>query len=200
MNFRSELERRKGERRQVCKTLEETRTNLENLQGEEKNLRDAQAIVQCVAQATQEKLRYHISKLVSLALEAVFDDPYQLNLDFVLKRNRSEAELTFSRDDGDKVHPMSASGGGAVDVAAFALRVSLWNLERPRSRNVIVLDEPFRFLSSDLQPKASEMLKQISSKLGIQFIVITHEEELLDCADRVFHVGIHNGVSKVVAT
>lgn len=203
MNYRAELERRRGEKRQVEKTIEETRSNIENLEDYGVNLRDAQGIVQVVAQATQEKLQYHISELVSLALEAVFEDPYTLHLDFVLKRNRSEAELTFSRGDGGKIHPMSASGGGTVDVAAFALRVCLWSLERPKSRPVLILDEPFKNINDPgkklgLHKKASKMVKQISEKLGVQIIMISLDEDLLDCADKVFHVGIRNGVSKVV--
>ena len=93
---------------------------------------------------------------------------------------------------------MDASGGGAVDVAAFALRVASWSMQHPRSRATIILDEPMRFLSTDLQPKASEMLKQLSEKLGLQFIIITHEEELADEADKVFEIRQRKGVSEVV--
>ena len=85
----------------------------------------------------------------------------------------------------------------AVDVAAFALRVASWSMERPRSRPVLIMDEPLRFLSTDHQEKASVMIKEISQKLGIQFIIVTHETILASYADKVFETKIKKGVTTV---
>jgi len=99
--------------------------------------------------------------------------------------------------DGVRMNPSADSGGGAVDVAAFALRLSLWSLQNPRSRNTIILDEPFRFLSKDLHHKAGELLKQISETLGIQLIIVTHEKELQQYANKVFTVDMVDKISYV---
>ncbi len=32
------------------------------------------------------------------------------------------------------------------------------------------------------------MLKEIATRLGLQIILVTHEEDLLECADRTFRV------------
>ena len=93
--------------------------------------------------------------------------------------------------------PLSASGVGAVDVASFALRVASWSMQRPKSRSTLILDEPFRFLSADYQEQASVMIKEISDKLGIQFIIITHETILTSCADKIFEVKIRKGITQV---
>ena len=145
---------------------------------------------------TQQTLQFHISDITSLALEAVFPDPYALQVEFIQRRNKTECDLYFVRD-GEKVDPLSASGGGAVDVAAFALRIASWSMTKPRTRNVIILDEPLRFLSANLQERASSMIKELSDKLGIQFIVVTHEPILANYADRTFNVSIKNGISKI---
>jgi len=195
--LRQEYERRKGRREQVEAVVARVEKAIAKLETEAEDLKEAQDIIQTTAQATQKELEYHISELVSLALEAVFPDPYRLNLDFELRRNKSEADLTFSKKKGDKIDPLSASGGGAVDVAAFGLRVSLWSLRGKRSRPCIVLDEPFRFLSRGLQEKASRMLKEISDRLGIQFIIVTHEQNLEESADRVFEAIQRKRMTKV---
>jgi ABC-type glutathione transport system ATPase component len=195
---RRRLERKKGERDVLIRQRESLRQRLTTLSQSEKDLEESRLIIQTVAKETQSQLQYHVSELVTLGLEAVFPDPYSLNLEFELKRGKSEAVLSFTRDgEESKVHPLSASGGGAVDVAAFGLRVALWSLRRPRSRKSIILDEPFRFLSRDLQPRASNMLKEISDKLGLQFIIVSHEEDLVENADRVFVVKQKKGVSHV---
>lgn len=161
-----------------------------------KNTEDGLLIAQQVAKQTQNQIKIHISEMVSLALGSIFEDPYSFELDFVDKRGKTEAEMYFVRD-GERINPMDASGGGAVDVASFALRIALWNIKRPKSNNTIVLDEPFRFLSKDLQPKASELLKLLSDRLGIQFIIISHNPEIIQAADKIFEVKIHKGISSV---
>jgi ABC-type uncharacterized transport system YnjBCD ATPase subunit len=152
--------------------------------------------VRTVGLATQQELQFHISDITSLALEAVFDDPYELKVEFVERRNKTECDLKFVRGDME-IDPMTASGVGAVDVASFALRIASWSMMRPRTRPTIILDEPFRFLSENYQDKASQMLKELSEKLGLQFIIVTHEQTLSSYADRTFEVSIHKGVSKV---
>ena len=195
-SYRTELEHRKGKRDQLQSLADESAQKIKALEQQDKHLQQAQLILQSVAKATQDELCFHISELVTLALEAVFPDPYKFSLTFTLRRGKSEADLYFLKGE-DRVHPTTASGGGAVDVAAFALRVSLWSLKRPRTRNVLILDEPLRFLSADLQPKASTMVKEISRKLGIQLIIVSHEEELTVHADKIFRVRMREGISKV---
>lgn len=129
-------------------------------------------------------------------MEAIFDDPYELKAKFVERRGKTECDLLFVRDE-QEVDPLSATGGGAVDVAAFALRVASWSMQHPHSRPTIILDEPMRFLSVDYQEKASLMIKEISEKLGIQFIIITHESTLTEHADKSFRTRIINGVTKI---
>jgi DNA repair exonuclease SbcCD ATPase subunit len=70
-------------------------------------------------------------------------------------------------------------------------------MQNPRLRNTIILDEPMRFLSDDYQEQASKMLKEISDRMGIQFIIITHEQTLSEYADKTFQVKLRKGISKV---
>lgn len=159
----------------------------------------AREIVREVGMKTQQQLQYHISDITSLALEAVFEEPYELKVEFVQRRNKTECDLFFERT-GERIDPLTASGGGAVDVAAFALRIATWSMTHPRTRNTIILDEPLRFLSTDNQEKASQMIKEISQRLGIQFIIVTHNPTLTAYADKVFEVKIKKGKSQVHTT
>jgi len=194
--LRQAIEQRKGARDELLKRQKQLRVSLKEAEKRLDNTQLAQTILQRVAQLTQKELEFHISETVTLALESIFSDPYTFQLDFVERRNKTEADIWFCRDD-ERIHPLTASGGGAVDVAAFALRIALWRLQSPKTRNTLILDEPFRFLSTDLLPKASELLKGLSDKLGLQIIMITHSEELTDAADKTFLVSQKKGVSIV---
>lgn len=184
--------------RQRLSSLQSTRTYIQEQLKEERTARKdcvrllkrtekAKEVIREVGLRTQEQLQYHISDITSLALQAVFPDPYTLGVEFVQRRNKTECDIFFSRGES-KVDPLTASGGGAVDVAAFALRIAAWSLMRPHSRNVIILDEPMRFVSEDLQEQASEMIKEVSKKLGIQFLLVTHEPVIAVHADKVWQV------------
>jgi len=185
--YRNKLEQKKGLKKELEKNLKEKTEEEREFSRRKINAEQAQLIIQEVAKQTQSQLEYHISDVVSMALSAVFDDPYEFSLKFVDRRGKTEADIVFLRE-GEEVDPLQSAGGGAVDVASFALRIALWSIGKPRSRNTIILDEPFRFLSADLQPKAGEMMKLLSERMGIQFIIVTHNKSLIDSADRVFTV------------
>jgi len=194
--LRSRIDQEKGKRDEVNRSLLVWDANRKELKKSVRRSEEAQAIIQKVAKDTQSQLEIHISDIVTMALETIFDDPYEFKIEFVVKRNKTECELVFEKD-GVKIHPLSASGGGVIDTASFALRIALWTLQTPRSRNVLVLDEPFRFLSKDLIPRAASLLKELKQKLNLQMIIVTHIEELAEEADKIFRVSIKKGISKV---
>ena len=159
--------------------------------------RIARRMIQKAAQRTQAQLEYNVTELVSLALDSILgaDSPH-FKLHFIQKRGKTEVEIKFE-DHGKVLDPMSEDGGGACDIAAFGLRISLWTLTNPK-RKVFILDEPFKGLSSDLQPKMFQLLKLLSERLGIQFIIVSaHGSDMSAEADKVFEVTKRLGVSYV---
>lgn len=194
--IRNRLEQKKGSRIRTEKIILDLKDRIrETDQGIQQHER-AREIIREVGLKTQEQLQYHISDITSMALEAVFDNPYELVVEFVQRRNKTECDLIFERD-GSRVDPKGASGVGAIDIASFALRIASWSMQSPKKRNVIILDEPFRYLSTNYQERASQMLTELSQQLNLQFIIITHEDELAEHADKVFNVRLRKGVSHV---
>jgi len=194
--LRNRVEQLKGEKNALKQQIRAYKHSIHDL-GIKLHLSEkAREIIRIVGLETQQQLQFHISDITSLALAGVFAEPYQLKVDFVPRRNKTECDLLFVRDEKE-IDPLDASGYGAVDVAAFALRVSSWSMKLPRSRNTIILDEPFRFLDKSRQPLASQMIKELSDKLGLQFIIVTHEEALTQHADKIFNVKQTKGISYV---
>lgn len=187
------VDRLTGERNAARRALHSARQELRALQQEQGHVQTAQAVIQQVARATQEQLEYRVSELASMALETVFDDPYKVALSFEEARGRTAASVVFERD-GVKIDPMSCSGGGAVDVAALALQITLWALSHPRSRAVLVLDEPLRFLKGRNMPaRGAALIKDLSQRLGVQVIMVSHDPEMIEEADKVFDLASTGG-------
>lgn len=191
--IRQELEQRKGRKKQLQEELDEEVDNLRDLRRRARRAERAKLIVQEVAKETQAELRYHITEPVDLALEAVFGkEAYKLGMDFNISgAGRMDIPLFFERD-GWKADPMDSTGYGQVDVAAYALGISMMSLKnsvRPGSvRMVKVMDEPFKNPDRTVRPQIWEMVRGVSHSYGIQHIIITHDPALIEVADRVFRV------------
>lgn len=163
----------------LYKKLEETRTYNELIL-------KVRAFFQNIAEEVQQEVAETICTITTSALFAVFpDDPYECKIRFKIKRNILEAELYFERD-GEEFHPVDDSGGGVIDVAAFAARVSFIFLSG--AKKLLIADEPFKFVSKDYLPKIPEMLRMLSDKLNMQFIIVSHIHEIIEGADNVIKV------------
>jgi len=148
---------------------------------------EAVRLAQQVAQAIQQQAHDRIAEVVSRCLTAVFDEPYTFILQFERKRNRTEANMLFERE-GMRVDPMTASGGGVIDVASFALRLSCLVLSKPFLRRVMIMDEPFKFVSEEYRERVRLLLETLSEEMGIQFIMVTHIQEL-KAGDTIAEIG-----------
>lgn len=156
----------------------------------------ARSVIQIVAENTQKSIEYHVSNLVTMALSSVFPDPYEFSLRFVQRRNKTEADLIFSKGKNETDDILNTGGGGVADVASFALKVSLWSIKK--NRPVFFLDETFKFLHNPAyQEKASEMIKEVSRKLGLQIIIISDQQNILKEADKVIEIENVNGNSRM---
>lgn len=185
----------KGQRTAYINMLDKDTALLAQEKELSEKVSSALAVAQIVAEQTQTKLEFHISNLVSMALAAVWDNPYTFQLRFTKRRDKTECDLVFIKNGKETDDVLGSAGGGVGDVASFALRLAVWSLNR--SRNVQILDEPFKYVSLDLQERCSAMLKKLSKELGIQIIMVSHLPNLIGSADKVFSVELKDGISIV---
>lgn len=196
--LRTLIERKKGQRDQIEISLTHSKAAGKYLEGEIERTQEAQDIIRAVAKQTQDELEYRITEPVSLAQAVVYENPYKQVADFRLSgRGSTECHLLFERR-GEIIRPFDASGGGPIDVASYGLRLSSLSLNKPPIRPILLLDEPFKFLSAARLPAAGRMLSETSNKLGIQIIMVTHIKELVGSADKIFKVNMDSkGVTHV---
>jgi len=160
----------------------------------------AQFIIQVVAKLTQDQLRYRIEEPVTLAMQAVFDQPLALRMEFPIRRGRTECDMIWVDANGNEYDDLEYSdGGGALDVAAFSLQIAVLALMKNHARSVLVLDEPLKWLKGgDLPERGAMMINEISRGLGIQVIMVSHIPEQKAGADRIINVSLdRKGVSQI---
>lgn len=137
----------------------------------------ARQISQEVASTLQQQCFNQIGHVVTKCLTAVFDDPYTFKLEYTQKAGKTQVGFKFLRN-GHEIDPMLAAGGGVIDIASFALRVAALLLSKPTPRMVLILDEPFRFVSAEYRDRVRLLIEKLATEMGIQFIIVTHMEEL----------------------
>jgi DNA repair exonuclease SbcCD ATPase subunit len=200
--LRQKLEQRKGRQAQIQQDIQRTEKQLQKNKQRLSQHERALEIVKQVGLQTQKQLEYHLAEQVSLALAAVFDDPYTLKINFQEKRGKTEAELLFKRRNL-VVPPLGFVGGGVRGVASLALRVAYWTMrQNTQTRPVLFLDEPFARLKGEIANKrALILLNEISQELKIQIIMISDErisrEDILNNANKTFLVSQQEGISKI---
>jgi DNA repair exonuclease SbcCD ATPase subunit len=185
IQYKEKLSQARGKADYLREKIGDTEALLKSRQNYLHSLEEAQVFLQKVAQDTQGQLRYHIRDIVQLCMDSIWESQVEFDVKFEIKRGKTEANLVFMID-GEEVSLLDGEGGGCVDIAAFGLRVAAWSLGN--TRNTIVLDEAFKHLSDDLQPAAAKVIKELSDKLKIQFLQVTHRKEMIEVADRIFEV------------
>lgn len=207
--LKDNLQKLKGKREKVTEELEQAKRDSRIYRRELRTAEKAQLLVQLVAQQTQDQLRYQLTELPRLALQSVFDDAYDFDVTFEIKRGKVEVEFWFVRD-GVRINPKKNSGQGAVDIAGMALRPALWSLRVPRNRPTIWLDEPFKHLKgADANRRALAMLKEICKPRpernwpGLQIVMIADErasrEDIAEVADKLFEFHMKGRETKITA-
>ena len=159
-------------------------------------------VLRSYASLQEENVRLKVERLVTDGLRAVFErEDLAFRFKFELGRSgQMTATPVLSTAIGDKTVETTATdarGGGVLDVAAFLLRTVMLCLMRPRLDRVMFCDEIFKHLSRDHLGNAAALLRRLSEKLGVQIVMVTHKDEFVDTADRVFDVSIRDGVTKI---
>lgn len=201
--LRKKLEYKKGQRDRTQQSINRLEEQIEADRRSMIRHERALEIVKQVGLATQKQLEYHLSEQVSLAMEAVFDDPYHLKINFMEKRGKTEAEILFCRRDME-LPPIGFTGGGAIDIASLALRIAYLSMRQDRKvRPFLLLDEPFsRLKGENANKRALAIIQEISRNLGLQIIMVSDErvprEDIISNADKVFETSQNRkGVSQI---
>jgi len=160
------------------------------------DLTTARNVMNDVGVVTQEQIKTVIEDLCTRALQAVFGLEYSFIVEGIIIRNKPE--MNFYVQIGDKkFSPKSDLGGGVIDILSFALRILIWTLKEPRTEPIMILDEPMKFVDKERLGDVGLMISEMSRMLDMQFIMVTHEDRLVDAADKAYRVYQRNAVSIV---
>lgn len=130
---------------------------------------------------TRDKIKNEFEQLVTYVLRYITEEDYTFSLIFEKRGNLQELKFAITTPDCDEeLDPLQTRGGGVIDLVAFALRIVLIETSMPKNEGFIICDESFKHLSENYLPKIPLLINELSKKLDRQFIVISHEQEIIN--------------------
>ena len=152
-----------------------------------KTYKKATEVLYTVIKLSQNRFKQDIETLITSMLQTIFGKEFKFYIEYTESRN--EINCNFYVKENDRLLDMFYMvAGGAIDVISFGLRLVILLMIKPPLEYVLILDEPFHFLSADKLKLMSVLLKRLRHDFNIQFIITSHQKELAAVADKQFKI------------
>lgn len=176
------------EERKLSRKIRKTRRKI-------KDHVDARNILNEAITIIHKKFKDRIEATVTRSIRQIFNRDLFFELVYKVKRNEIESRIIV-KENGEELDPKDDLGGSIIDIISFTFRIILWHMSSPKTRNVFILDEPFKW-TGKLISLTGMIMKELSKKLRFQVILITHDDDLIEIADKVFKIEHVKGKSRV---
>jgi len=194
----------RGEMQGRIKLLQEQEENLnkslDKFTDDYKNLEETLDVLREFAVIKEQVLREKIDNIVTRGLRLIFGEGYQSKLEFGISRGQAVIKPKIvSQVNGEELEAdvADAHGGGLVNIISVIYQILVLALIKPKQKQVLFLDEPFRNVSEEYLEATGEFLKQLNQKLGIQIVLVTHRKQITEVADMQYTFSLENGITKI---
>lgn len=158
---------------------------------------EAAVVVGAVEKTQQDQLKQKLEKLVSYALTVIFERTFKFVVDFDSRGQQSEAKFLILDENGVTQPVKDAHGGGILVVVAYILRAIVMMSSQPRLSPIMIDDESLVQVSAEFRPRLIEFLRKFAESANLQLIMITHQEDLKEIADKIYRFTLVGGVTEV---
>lgn len=131
----------------------------------------------------------HLTDLLNSSVQSIFfDRQYSIELQVTELRNSNQLKIILHEDtpDGHIVSDINDNGYGLKGIIGFILQC--YFIIYYKQEPIIFLDEAFGNLSSQYIPYLKALLQSLTNKYSFKFVLITHDERLMELADRTYQV------------
>lgn len=197
-----ELAADEGQERSLKVQLEELQKEAVSLTASLVNNDRATSLLNSIGEEKQLAAQDAIEQLVTRGLQTIFGEDLTFHIIQDVKAKRAEVSFVvrshLSNGQVIETDIIDARGGGLAATVGFLLRLVVMLLKTDtRTDNVLVLDETFAHVSDEYLPALGEFLRKIVDKTGVQIIMVTHQPEFTEYADKVYRFTAKDGKTVV---
>jgi ABC-type lipoprotein export system ATPase subunit len=130
----------------------------------------------------QHSIRKEIEDILCKVIGTIYSET-DMKYKFLKKYVKNQHEVTIWKlekdiDGMEYLIPIKNTSGGNRDIIDILIRVLVIK-QFPENQRILLCDEPMKDLSKDLREAFFGFLKILTKSFGIQFIMITHEDEYI---------------------
>ena len=147
---------------------------------------ECRILLQNLAEVTRKQIASELENVVTLCLQAVFDDTISFEIDIDTSHNNTIIEFYVVDTSGDepvRLPPEDSMGGGIVDTCAIGLRFGILRILDPAPLGPIILDEPAKMVSGDRVEQIGSLIQELTKMFDKQTLLVTHHTSLMDVMD-----------------
>jgi len=177
-----------GRRDELYRQLKSKKKTNKKLKKENKDIEKCIMLLDYITANTEGKIIELFQSTISAALKDIFDDSYDFRFNFKKRGNVSSCDYEIRSSEFPEWHNIKMCNGKSVhQIIALALRTIIVKLDKS-SPDIIGFDEPLDGLRPERQRIAGEFINNLCKTYGMQFITVTHSDELADQADKRMEV------------
>lgn len=176
------------------KDITDLQTKITSLETMNQCLEKVIIILTQAATTSRDNARAHFEKIITDALQFVSQSK---DYEFVIKELTGRAKASYEFYIKSTVNgveclqkPEDANGGGFVDIISVAAKyayLEIFNDPRIMS-GTLLYDEPGKMISEQMSVKFAEYIKFLGNHYDRQTIMVTHNDNLSNVADKTFVV------------
>lgn len=195
LNAQARLRRRQldtsfGEARATLMRGKGLQTEVKELAELTQDLDRVNALLNSIGENRQLAAQNTIEELVTWGLRTIFDDTLSFHIVQSVRSKTVSVEFLVRTTLSDSVVEtpvMESRGGGIAATIGFLLRVVVMLLTRGDGlEKILVLDETFAHVSAEYLEPLGLFLQELVQKSDIQVLLVTHQPEFIEYADRVY--------------
>lgn len=197
-DLEARLNREIGKAQVLNSRKKELEQELEHYDGKIIALGKVLGLFHSLTEETQSENFKAIEEIVSSGLQSVFSTNYQFSIEQTIKGNVPSISFKLRDSTGVETPILGSRGGGVAAVTGVLLHQILTKLLHPLVAPILLMDEPFSQLSAEYVEPMAEMLLEQSRRLGIQTILITHQDTFFEYGDKAYRFELNEqGRTKV---
>ena len=163
----------------------EIQKDINNINKETDTLLELKDFLMSVSANYRDQLCNLFTSLVTEALTSIFEKDIRFNIKLYSYRNEPAIDVSVIEDNLE-VDPQKSCGGGLNDIISFVIKIIFIYLKK--SSKIIILDEPLKFLSRDYIEQSSNFIHEISKRMNIQIILVSHKPDLEISCDKLINI------------
>lgn len=178
-----------GRRDTLSRKLLQSKDRLKQIAVDSDTFTKASAFLQTLSDTTRQQIIDKISNIVTDALQKVKDPNLEFRMLLSNERNQVDVKfVVYDKNTNREYDIIDSYGGSIADIVTYPLKIALLVKWEPTLSRIMVLDENFKFVSVADQEPLGEFVRQVSEKLSLQTILVTHSPVIAAKAHRTFEV------------